>query len=183
MISRIEVQKGFDLVLSVLDDLLAQDVQFVLLGTGNKETEAHLRTIGDRHRGKAGIRIAFESRLAHLAEAGADIFLMPSRYEPCGLNQMYSLRYGTVPVVRATGGLNDTVEEFDPSSGEGTGFRFVPYTAEAFKAAIDRALALYENRRDWIRLMKNGMRQDFSWNRSARKYVELYQELRMRVES
>jgi starch synthase len=178
MISRIELQKGFDLVLSVLDDLLSQDVSFILLGTGNKETEGYLKTIGERHRGKASIRFAFEKRLAHLTEAGGDIFLMPSRYEPCGLNQMYSLRYGTVPVVRATGGLADTVQEFIPETGEGTGFRFNHYDPAAFRLAINRALTIYADRRAWIQLMKNGMRQDFSWSRSARRYIEAYNRIR-----
>src|SRR5262249_30661108 len=159
----------------ILDDLLTSDLYFVLLGTGNKDTEGYLKTVGDRHPGKASIRIVFETRLAHLTEAGADIFLMPSKYEPCGLNQMYSLRYGTVPVVRVTGGLADTVTEFDPVSGQGTGFRFDVYDAERFKAKIDKALALYPNRRVWLNLMKNGMKQDFSWNRSARKYLDVYQ--------
>jgi starch synthase len=177
MISRIEIQKGFDLVLTILDYLLSKNAYFVMLGTGNKETETYLRTIGDRHRGKASIRFAFENRLAHLTEAGADIFLMPSRYEPCGLNQMYSLRYGTVPVVRATGGLSDTVAEYNPSTGQGTGFRFDTYNPECFKAAIDRALAVCPSRRAWIRLMKNGMQQDFSWHRSATKYVEVYNRI------
>ena len=174
MISRIELQKGFDLVLSILDDLLAHDVSFILLGSGNKETERYLQTIGERHRGQASIRFAFEKRLAHLTEAGGDIFLMPSRYEPCGLNQMYSLRYGTIPVVRSTGGLSDTVTEFDPRTGVGTGFRFNRYDPVEFKAAIYRALAICPDRRAWVQLMRNGMRQDFSWNRSARKYIDVY---------
>jgi starch synthase len=174
MISRIDVQKGFDLLVTILDQLLRKDVRFVLLGTGNKETEAYLQTVIERHPGKAAIRFAFEPRLSHLTEAGADIFLMPSKYEPCGLNQMYSLRYGTVPVVRATGGLADTVSEFQPQSGEGVGFRFYDYDADQFAAAIDRALAVWRDRTMWEKLMRNGMAQDFSWSRSAAKYMELY---------
>jgi len=177
MISRIDVQKGFDLLVNILDYLLEKDLYYVLLGTGNKETESYLQTVAGRHPGKASIRFAFESRLAHLTEAGADIFLMPSKYEPCGLNQMYSMRYGTVPVVRATGGLADTVSELDASSGEGTGFCFYPYELEHFKAAVDRALAVWPNRGLWTRLMKNGMKQDFSWGRSARAYVEAYKRV------
>jgi len=177
MISRIDVQKGFDLLVTVLDYLLSKDLHFVLLGTGNKETEAYLQTVVDRHRSKAAIRFAFENQLAHLTEAGADIFLMPSKYEPCGLNQMYSLRYGTVPVVRATGGLMDTVSEFDPASGEGTGFLFNDYDPEHFRSALDRALVLWPDRRLWTRLMQNGMKQDFSWKVSARRYKEVYQQL------
>ena len=124
MISRIDIQKGFDLVVSILDYLLSKDLYFVLLGSGNKETEGYLRTIIERHRGKAGMRFEFDNGSAHLMEAGADIFLMPSKYEPCGLNQMYSLRYGTVPVVRATGGLADTVREYNPFTGDGNRFLF-----------------------------------------------------------
>src|SRR3989441_1418307 len=178
MISRIDVQKGFDLVVSILDYLLAKDLYFVLLGSGNKETEGYLRSIIEKHQPKAGIRFGFDNGSAHLVEAGADIFLMPSKYEPCGLNQMYSLRYGTVPVVRKTGGLADTVQEYDPSTGEGTGFVFTGYHPAQFKAAIDRALALWPQRAQWRRLMRNGMRLDLSWKESARKYVEAYDLLR-----
>src|SRR5207247_217838 len=177
MISRIEAQKGFDLVVSILDDLLAKDLYFVLLGSGNRETETYLRTIIKRHPRKAGIRFELDNGSAHLTEAGADIFLMPSKYEPCGLNQMYSLRYGTVPIVRSTGGLADTVREYDPSTGLGTGFCFSDYDPGQFKAAIDRALALWPDRFQWRRLMVNGLRQDFSWNESARKYVEAYERV------
>src|SRR5437867_2923501 len=174
MISRIEAQKGFDLVASVLEDLLRKDLYFVLLGSGNKETEKQLRTIIERHAGKAGIRFEFNNGSAHLVEAGADIFLIPSKYEPCGLNQMYSLRYGTVPVVRKTGGLADTIREYNPATGEGTGFVFSDYDPEQFKAAIDRALALWPSRTKWRQLMRNGMRLDLSWKDSARRYAEAY---------
>jgi starch synthase len=178
MISRIDVQKGFDLVVSILDHLLEKDLCFVLLGSGNKETEGYLRTIIGRYPGKAGMRFEFDNGSAHLTEAGADIFLMPSKYEPCGLNQMYSLRYGTVPVVRKTGGLADTVREYDPLTGEGTGFVFTEYAPEHFKAAVDRALALWPKKKEWRRLVLNGMKQDFSWKESARKYVEAYERVR-----
>ncbi|HYR89603.1 MAG TPA: glycogen synthase GlgA [Terriglobia bacterium] len=177
MISRIDVQKGFDLLVSILDHLLSKDLYFALLGSGNKETEAYLRSIIERHRGKAGIRFEFDNGSAHLTEAGADMFLMPSKYEPCGLNQMYSLRYGTVPIVRATGGLADTVREYDPATGQGTGFVFRDYDPDEFKAAVNRALALWPNREQWRRLMLNGMRADFSWTESARKYLEVYQRV------
>jgi starch synthase len=177
MISRIDVQKGFDLVVSILEYLLSKDLYFVLLGSGNKETEGYLRTIIEGHAGKAGMRFEFDNGSAHFVEAGADIFLMPSKYEPCGLNQMYSLRYGTVPVVRSTGGLADTVREYDPSTGEGTGFSFANYEPQEFRAAIDRALALWPDREAWTRLMHNGMLQDFSWKESAKRYVELYERL------
>ena len=176
MISRIDVQKGFDLVVAVLDDLLSQDVSFVLLGSGNKETESRLRTIVAGYPGKAALRLDYSDRLAHLLEAGADIFLMPSKYEPCGLNQMYSMRYGTVPVVRATGGLADTVEEFDPTTGKGTGFRFGPYDPFHFKEAVARALRYWREKETWRRIMRNGMHSNFSWERSARRYAEIYEQ-------
>jgi starch synthase len=178
MISRIDVQKGFDLLVTILDYLLSKDLHFLLLGTGNKETEAYLKTVAERYPGKASIRFAFENGLAHLTEAGSDIFLMPSKYEPCGLNQMYSLRYGTVPVVRATGGLADTISEFDPRTGQGTGFRFTEYEPSDFREAVDRALAIWPDRKLWTKLMRNGMKQDFSWNHSAARYLEMYTGLR-----
>jgi starch synthase len=177
MISRIDVQKGFDLLVSILDYLLARNLYFVLLGSGNKDTEGYLRTIIERHPGKAGMRFEFNNESAHITEAGADIFLMPSKYEPCGLNQMYSLRYGTVPVVRRTGGLADTVQEYNRSTGTGTGFVFDDYDPEQFKAAIDRALALWPNKRAWRQLMRNGMSQNLGWANSAKKYVEAYERL------
>ena len=178
MISRIEAQKGFDLVVRILDDLLAKDVYFTLLGSGNKETESYLRTIIDRYRDKAGMRFEFDNGSAHLVEAGADIFLMPSKYEPCGLNQMYSLRYGTVPVVRKTGGLADTIREYDPSTGEGNGFVFTAYDPQQFEAAIERAMALWPHRTKWRKLMRNGMNMDLGWKKSAAQYVEAYDRLR-----
>ena len=178
MISRIDVQKGFDLLVSILDHLLSKDLYFALLGSGNKETEGYLRTIIQRHPGKAGIRFGFDNGSAHITEAGADIFLMPSKYEPCGLNQMYSLRYGTIPVVRRTGGLADTVQEYDPATGSGTGFVFEDYDPEQFEAAVDRALALWPDKKAWHRLMENGMRQPLGWQSSATKYVEAYENVR-----
>jgi starch synthase len=177
MISRIDVQKGFDLLVSILEYLLSRDLYFVLLGSGNKETESYLRTIIERHPGKAGMRFEFDNGSAHLVEAGVDIFLMPSKYEPSGLNQMYSLRYGTVPIVRSTGGLADTIREFDPSTGAGNGFCFSDYDPDQFRDAVDRALRLWPDRSQWEKLMKNGMGQDFSWRKSAKRYVELYTRL------
>jgi starch synthase len=178
MISRIDVQKGFDLVVSILDDLLGRDLFFVLLGSGNKETEGYLRTIIERHPGKAGMRFEFDNGSAHITEAGADILLMPSKYEPCGLNQMYSLRYGTVPVVRRTGGLADTVIEYDPADGSGTGFLFSDYDPEHFRQAVDRALALWPDQQAWRQLMLNGMRQDLGWVHSAKQYLDVYDRVR-----
>ncbi len=177
MITRIDVQKGFDLVISILDYLLSKDLHFVLLGTGNKETEGYLRTVIERHPGKGGIRFEFDNGSAHLVEAGADIFLMPSKYEPCGLNQMYSLRYGTVPVVRKTGGLADTVQDYNLFTNEGTGFLFSDYDVEQFKKAVDRALSLWPDKEKWRRLMLSGMRQNLSWGKSATRYLETYERV------
>lgn len=175
MISRLDVQKGFDLVVPVVDEILASSAaSFVLLGAGNAEIKAQLRTIADRHPGRANVRFGYNKEVSHLTEAGADIFLMPSKYEPCGLNQMYSMRYGTVPVVRATGGLADTVQEFNPVSGEGTGFVFSRYAAEELSAAIRRAFAVWNDQTAWQRAMLNGMKSDFSWGRSASRYLEAY---------
>jgi starch synthase len=180
MISRIDVQKGFDLLTGIFDYLLSKDLHFVLLGSGNKDIEGHLRWLIEQHPGKAGMRLEFDNNTAHLIEAGADMFLMPSRYEPCGLNQMYSLRYGTVPIVRSTGGLADTVQEFNPENRRGNGFIFAGYDPEHFKAAIDRALSIWPRNREWKRIMLNGMQQDFSWTQSAKKYLSAYQRVMQR---
>ena len=123
---------------------------------------------------RLAVKVGYDNTLAHKIEAGADIFLMPSRYEPCGLNQIYSLRYGTVPVVRATGGLDDTIEPFDAASGRGTGFKFSEYTAPALLGALQEALAVYTDKAAWRRLQANGMAKDFSWNASALEYDRLY---------
>jgi len=177
MLTRIDAQKGFDLVISVLDGLLDRDVSFVLLGTGNRESEIALRKIVERHPGRAGIRLVYDESLSHLVIAGSDMFLMPSKYEPCGLTQMYSMCYGTVPVVRATGGLADTVQDFDTNTGGGTGFCFTDYAPVAFREAVDRAVDVWSNKQLWRTVMKNGMSSDFSWTRSARQYLNAYQKL------
>jgi starch synthase len=177
MISRLADQKGFDLVAAVLPDLLAQDLMVVILGTGEETYHRWLAQEAPKYPGKLGVKIAFDNGLAHLMEAGADMFLMPSRYEPCGLNQMYSLKYGTIPVVRATGGLADTVEPADPATGEGTGFLFSDYTPEAFAKALNAALKAFKNQKQWRRLVQNAMAQDFSWERSASAYLNLYELL------
>lgn len=177
MVSRLVWQKGLDLVMEGLDGLLGLGAQFVLLGTGEERYEAFFREASSRYPGQVGVRLAFEDALAHKVIAGSDILLMPSRYEPSGLNQMYALRYGTVPVVRATGGLKDTVQEFDPQTGRGTGFLFGPYRASAMLEALGRALAVYRDPKAWRRLMRNGMGVDFSWERSALAYLALYQRL------
>jgi starch synthase len=177
MLTRIDVQKGIDLVISVLDELLDRDLSFIILGTGNRESENALEQIARRHPGRMGLRLQYDESLSHLVFAGADMFLMPSKYEPCGLTQMYSMCYGTVPVVRASGGLADTVQDFELLRGQGTGFCFSAYNAIAFKDAILRAVEVWNNKSAWRTLMRNGMASDFSWNRSARKYLDAYQKL------
>jgi starch synthase len=174
MISRMVDQKGLDLIAALVDELPKLGAGFVVLGTGDRRYEEMWRGLAAKHPTVIAARIGFDERLAHLIEGGSDIFLMPSRFEPCGLNQMYSLRYGTIPVVRATGGLNDTVHDVDPETCRGTGFRFVEYTPAALLGAIRRALAAFGNRPLWRRIQKAGMRQDFSWDASAQEYVDVY---------
>ena len=175
MVSRFDRQKGFDLLAEIAEDLAGLDVYVVALGTGAREYEEMFLRLARQHAGKFMVRVAYDNALAHLIEAGSDIFMMPSRYEPCGLNQMYCLKYGTVPVVRATGGLDDSVDGFDGSSG--TGFKFEEYKGAALLDAIGRALEAYRWPRLWRRIMMSGMLKDFSWGRSAREYAELYREL------
>ncbi len=176
-ISRLAEQKGFDLIEEIIDEMMKLDIQYIVLGTGDPKYEEMLEKVKKKYPKKVGIHIGFSEELAHLIEAGADIFLMPSRYEPCGLNQMYSLRYGTVPIVRKTGGLADTVEEFNPKTGRGTGFLFEKYSGGDLLKALKKALSVYKNKKAWIKLMKNGMTKDFSWNASAKKYIELYEKV------
>jgi starch synthase len=177
MISRLADQKGFDLVAAVLPELMARDVPVIILGTGEEKYHRWLTEIGPQYAGKLGVKIAFDNKLAHLMEAGADMFLMPSYYEPCGLNQMYSMKYGTIPIVRATGGLADTVTPVEAASGAGTGFLFSEYSAAAFIKAINAALTAFENKTLWHRIILNAMAEDFSWQASARTYLKLYQRL------
>jgi starch synthase len=174
MISRLVDQKGLDLIESAIHRMLALDLGLVVLGTGEARYEEFLRQLRVRYAGKVGVTIGFENALAHKIEAGSDIFLMPSRFEPCGLNQMYSLRYGAVPVVHATGGLDDTIESYEPTLDRGNGFKFAPYDAEALLATLQRAVTLYPDRAAWERLMRRGMQEDFSWAKSAQAYADLY---------
>ncbi len=175
MISRMVDQKGFDLLDQLSDALPALNASFVLLGSGEPRHEERWKQLAARHPNRIGVKIGFDDGLAHLVEGGADMFLMPSRFEPCGLNQMYSLRYGTVPVVRATGGLFDTVHEVDRTTGRGTGFTFVEYSPVALLAALGRALEMFENRPTWRRIQAAGMGEDLSWDASAREYVKVYE--------
>ena len=174
MVSRLVTQKGFDLILPLLDNTTDFDAKFVFLGTGDKKIETQLTELARQHPTQIAFVCGYDNHLAHLLEAGADIFLMPSHYEPCGLNQMYSLRYGTVPLVRATGGLNDSITHFDPKTGSGNGFKFYNYTLAELKETLTEALNLFQKPKLWHRLRANGMRCDFSWNQSAKKYRELY---------
>jgi len=177
-ISRLADQKGFDLIAEAFDALMAMDVQYILLGTGEPKYHEIFEKYQKKYAEKFSANLRFDNRLAHLIEAGADLFLMPSRYEPCGLNQMYSLRYGTLPVVRKTGGLADTVVDFRPEPPAGTGFVFEEYSAEAMLNAIGRAVAIFPDRKTWRFLQKQAMKQDFSWKTSAKEYLKLYSLLK-----
>jgi starch synthase len=176
IVSRFAGQKGFDLIEQVAADLLAEDVAIAALGAGEAKYEKLFRELAKAYPAKFSVKVAYDNVLAHKVEAGADIFLMPSRYEPCGLNQIYSLKYGTVPVVRATGGLDDTIEAFDPATGSGTGFKFQAYDGPSLLGAIQQALSIYRNEPvAWRRTQLNGMAKDFSWKVSAAEYVKLYE--------
>jgi starch synthase len=178
MVSRMVDQKGLDLIAAAAGDLMSLDATFVIVGTGEPRYQEMWTALARMRPDRTGVFIGFDERRAHLVEGGADLFLMPSKFEPCGLNQMYSLRYGTVPVVRAVGGLVDTVKPYNPKNGRGNGFLFADYHPAAMMQALDAALAAYPNKKVWTRLQKNGMRADFSWDRSAAEYVKMYQRLR-----
>lgn len=178
LVSRMATQKGFDLMFETVPRaLLARDFAFVALGSGEPRYEAFFAGLQQRFPGRVVFHRGYSDELAHWIEAASDLFLMPSLYEPCGLNQMYSLRYGTVPLVRRTGGLADTVEHYDPVTRRGTGIVFDEFSAAAFAGALDAALDLYEKRDHWRQLIANGMRQDFSWTRQGGLYVDLYERL------
>ncbi|MEW6209769.1 MAG: glycogen synthase GlgA [Acidobacteriota bacterium] len=179
-VSRLSDQKGFDLILEAIDFVLDRGAVFILLGSGAHIYEREFQRLRDRRPHQVGVYFGLNTDLAHKVEAGADMFLMPSRFEPCGLNQMYSLRYGTVPVVHATGGLDDTVQDFDRTTMSGNGFKFYPFTASRLLEKIYEALLVYADRDLWRALMRNGMRADYSWQVSARRYVELYEILSRR---
>jgi starch synthase len=175
LISRLVDQKGFDLIAEIADELAHLDASFVLLGNGERRYEDLWLGLAARHPDRIGAKIGFDDPLAHLIEAGADLFLMPSRFEPSGLNQMYSLRYGTPPVVRAVGGLADTVRSFNPRTGEGNGFSFNDYSAQALLNTLLWALDVFQDRSTWRRIQQEGMAEDFSWDVSARQYVKVYE--------
>jgi starch synthase len=178
MVSRLATQKGFDLLINALPKLLAtRDFNLTVLGTGEPQYEAFFTALEQQHPGRVHFKRGYSDELAHWIEAASDMFLMPSHYEPCGLNQMYSLRYGTVPIVRRTGGLADSVQHFDVATGLGTGIVFNDYNDIAVSWAIGHALDLYQQKGAWRRLVQNGMAQDFSWNRQVQRYVEAYERL------
>jgi len=181
VVSRLVWQKGFDVVAGAWFDLLHRPMRMVVLGTGEPDIQEGLRVLAARDPGRFAVRFAYDEALAHKVMAGSDVFLMPSRSEPCGLTQMYALRYGTVPLVRSAGGLVDTVEPWDAASGRGTGFRFETPDGTGLVWALDQALSAFGDRPGWRRLVGNGMAKDFSWDRSAREYVALYARAREKV--
>lgn len=179
IVSRFADQKGFDLIAERAHEIMREDLALVVLGTGERRYEELFRALAGAYPGRVGVKIAYNNVLAHKVEAGADMFLMPSRYEPCGLNQIYSLKYGTVPIVRATGGLDDTIESFDLEHGTGTGFKFEHYTGDGLLWAIRQGLHHYADDRIWKRIQLNGMAKNFSWAASAAEYAKLYEAARI----
>jgi starch synthase len=178
IVSRFAAQKGFDLIAQIMDRLAREEMIVVGIGSGDKIYEEMFKRLSKQFPHKIAMKVAYDNALAHKIEAGSDMFLMPSRYEPCGLNQIYSLKYGTVPIVRATGGLDDTIEPWDPRTGRGTGFKFTDYNGEALLLTIREALKAYRDQTTWQTLMRNGMSRDFSWNASAKEYVRVYERVR-----
>jgi starch synthase len=176
IVSRFAAQKGFDLISQIMDRLAREDMIVVALGSGDKPYEDMFVRLNKQFPRKIAVKVAYDNALAHKIEAGSDMFLMPSKYEPCGLNQIYSLKYGTVPVVRATGGLDDTIEPWNPRTGKGTGFKFSEYSGEALLLTIKEALKAFQDHSSWQTLMRNGMNKDFSWAASAKEYVRVYEK-------
>ncbi len=174
IVSRFADQKGFDLIAEQAYELMKEELTLVVLGSGERRYEELFQAMANTFPGRVGVKVAYDNEIAHKIEAGADMFLMPSRYEPCGLNQIYSLKYGTVPIVRATGGLDDTVEPFDLEHGTGTGFKFAEYSGGAMMYAIRQALHHCTDERIWRRIQLNGMAKDFSWKGPAAEYTKVY---------
>lgn len=174
-ITRLTAQKGIDLMMQVAGDIIAAGAYVISLGSGEKKYEEFWQALRNYAPQQVGIYRGYNEPLAHFIEAGADMFMMPSKFEPCGLNQMYSLRYGTIPIVRAVGGLQDTVQNWDAVTASGNGFKFGPYRADRFLERIYEALFAYSDKEAWSVIQQNGMREDHSWENAARKYVQLYQ--------
>ena len=184
IVSRMTGQKGFELLPDLLPVLLQrEDVRLIVLGSGEESHERYFRWLREKLPHRVGLRVGYDEGLAHRIEAGSDVFLMPSRYEPCGLNQMYSMRYGTVPLVRATGGLADTVERYDPDSGTGTGFVFYEFTSDALHDTLRHAIEVWRDRDAWRAMQVRGMRQDFSWDGQVRRYEDLYAAVMAEMQS
>jgi starch synthase len=177
IVSRFAAQKGFDLIADIANDLARIPLVLTVIGSGDKEYQDLFLKLSKQFPEKLAVKIAYDDALAHKIEAGADMFLMPSRYEPGGLNQMYSLKYGTIPIVRATGGLDDTIEPWDAATAKGTGFKFSAYAGVALLNCIHEALRAFKDKPGWLKLMLNGMKKDFSWTASAREYVKIYERL------
>jgi len=178
IVSRMVLQKGFDIFADAINELMSLNAHWIILGSGEERFESLFRWLSNQLPGKVGAYIGYNNELSHLVEAGADMFLMPSRYEPCGLNQIYSLKYGTVPIVRKTGGLADTVKDWDEQSHygfkDGNGFSFYDATGYALFKSVERAVNTFKHKDIWNKIQTNGMKADFSWERSAEKYLELY---------
>ncbi|MFH1479571.1 MAG: glycogen synthase GlgA [Candidatus Omnitrophota bacterium] len=177
MITRLAEQKGIDLVAGSMEEILDLGFSFIILGFGEEKYNSMFKALSNKHKGLVGARIGFDNALAHKIEAGSDIFLMPSRYEPCGLNQLYSMKYGTVPVVRAVGGLDDTVESFDAATKKGNGFKFKEASGEALIKTLKNTITIYDDKKIWERLLKNCLLCDYSWDASALKYKGLYEKI------
>jgi len=181
LVSRLAIQKGFDIIGEVLDDLLKLNAQYVILGSGEDEYEDMLQEASNNYPEKMAVYFGYNEELAHLIEAGSDIFLMPSHYEPCGLNQIYSLKYGTVPVVRKTGGLADTIQDWNEYNefghDIGNGFSFYEYSGDALLRSVQRAISDFHNKPVWRKIRANGMVKDYSWTHSAEEYIKLYQKV------
>ena len=175
LVTRLAGQKGLDILIDALGGIFALGAKIVVLGDGDPALRNALLSARERYPSFLGVKMCFDEELAHRVYAGSDMLLVPSRYEPCGLTQMYGLRYGAVPVVRATGGLDDTVDEVDPSTGAGTGFKFEEASAAGLMAAVRRALAAYGRKSVWSGIVREGMTRDFSWPRSAGRYIALYE--------
>jgi len=183
MVSRLVDQKGVDLVADILPVLSNERVILLILGTGLPKYHEFFIDAQKKWPHMLGVKLEFNNKLAHLIEAGSDMFLMPSLYEPCGLNQMYSMIYGAVPVVRATGGLSDTVTPFDAKSGKGNGFIFKPYAPDALLKELKKAINIFKDKNTWVQIVRNGMSQDFSWERSAKEYRKLYGLIKKKINS
>lgn len=177
IISRLNDGKGMDLIQEAFPEMMKMNLQVVLLGNGDKKYHSFFEKMSMKHKDKFACYLGFNDELAHLIEAGSDMFLMPSKYEPCGLNQMYSLIYGTVPIVRETGGLADTVIKFDEKTEEGNGFSFKKYSSALMLKELKNALKYFDDKKLWQKIVKNGMKSDFSWHSSAKKYIELYRTI------